>query len=82
MVSFNRLMLSVELFCYWYFLSEGPSTIAGKGAHVLGSVAAAWSIYNGIKWHFHTRDGEGMAWAVIGGLVFTGLSVRWLIEAG
>lgn len=81
MVSFNRLLLSVELFCYWYFLAQGPVTILGKAAHILGSIAAAWSIYNGCKWHFNKKDGEGLAWVVIGGLVFAGLSVRWLIEA-
>ncbi len=81
MVSFNRLMLIVELFCYWFFLSSGPEPIAGKVSHIIGSIAAAWSVYNGIKWHFRTRDGEGMAWAVIGAMVFLGLTGRWLVAA-
>lgn len=82
MVQFNRFLLTIELFCYWYFLAQGPEPLAGKLAHIGGSVAAAWSIYNGLKWHFKTRDGEGLAWAAIGGLVFIGLSARWLVAAG
>ncbi len=82
MVQFNRFLLSIELFCYWYFLAQGPVPIAGRVMHVIGSVAAAWSIYNGLKWHFKAKDGEGLAWAVIGGLVFLGLSARWLVAAG
>ena len=81
MVQFNRILLSIELFCYWWFLAQGP-VMAGKLAHVIGSVAAAWSIYNGVKWHFKIKDGEGLAWAAIGGLVFLGLTARWLVAAG
>ena len=79
MVNFNRLMLAVELFCYWLFLSSGFEPIEGKIAHIIGSVACAWSVYNGIKWHYDKRDGEGLAWAVIGAMVFVGLSARWLV---
>ena len=80
MVVLNRLLLAAELFCYWAFLSLGFEPTAGKVAHVIGSVACAWSIYNGVKWHFEKRDGEGFAWAVIGALVFLGLTARWLVE--
>lgn len=82
MIQFNRIMLAVELFCYWYFLANGPASVRGMAAHILGSVAAAWSIYNGSKRHFAIKDGEGLAWAIIGGLVFVGLSLRWLVEVG
>jgi hypothetical protein len=79
MVNFNRSMLAVELFCYWYFLSTGFQPVLGIASHVLGTVACAWSMYNGIKWHYKVKDGEGLAWAVIGGMVFVGFSARWLI---
>ena len=36
-------------------------------------------MYNGIKWHFAKKDGEGLAWTVIGAMVFAGLSARWLV---
>jgi len=81
MVKFNRGMLSAQLFCYWYFLANGPESVDGMASHIIGSVAAAWSVYDGIKWHYKTRDGEGLAWAVIGTLVFLGLTARWLVSA-
>jgi hypothetical protein len=75
-------MLMLQLFCYWYFLANGPGSSAGMATHVGGSVLAAWSIYNGVKWHFKVKDGEGLAWAIIGGLVFLGLTARWLVAVG
>jgi len=79
MLTFNRLLIAAELFCYWLFLSTGFESIEGKIAHMIGSVACAWSVYNGIKWHYNKKDGEGLAWAVIGSMVFIGLSARWLV---
>ena len=79
MVNFNRGMLAVELFCYWWFLGSGFPPGPAIIAHFVGTVACAWSVYNGIKWHYKMKDGEGLAWAVIGGLVFAGFSVRWLV---
>ena len=80
MIPLNRALIGVELFCYWYFLSTGFSPLLGQASFVLASVSATWSIYNGIKWHFAKRDGEGLAWAVLGGIVFLGLTARWLVE--
>ena len=80
MVSFNRAMLTVELFGFWYFLSAGPDSMLGRASFIVASVAAAWSVYNGVKWHFAKRDGEGIAWAVIGAMVFLGLTARWLVQ--
>ena len=82
MVRLNRTLLSVELFGFWYFLAKGPEPIAGQISFLIASVAAAWSVYNGLKWHFTKRDGEGAAWAAIGALVFLGLTARWLVQAG
>ncbi len=79
MLQLNRFLLAVELFCYWWFLSSGFEPVFGKIAHSIGTVACAWSIYNGIKWHYKNQDGEGLAWAVIGSLVFAGFSARWLV---
>jgi len=79
MVNANRVMLAVELFCYWLFLTTGFEPVEGKIAHVVGTVACAWSVYNGIKWHYKMKDGEGLSWAVIGGLVFAGFTARWLV---
>ncbi len=79
MVALNRALLAVQLFCYWWFLSSGFEPAGGKVAHAVGSVACAWSMYNGIKWHFAKKDGEGLAWTVIGAMVFAGLSARWLV---
>ncbi len=79
MLKLNRTMLSVELFCYWWFLATGFEPLLGKLAHFIGTFACVWSIYNGIMWHYKNKDGEGLAWAVIGGLVFAGFSARWLI---
>ena len=79
MVNFNRGMLAVELFCYWLFLSSGFEPVEGKIAHFVGTVACAYSVYNGIKWHYKMKDGEGLSWATIGGLVFVGFSARWLV---
>ncbi len=79
MIKFNRLMIAVELFCYWLFLAKGIEPIEGKFAHMIGSVACAWSVYNGIKWHYSKKDGEGLSWEVIGSMVFIGLSARWLV---
>jgi len=79
LAALNRIMLSLELFCYWYFLSAGFGSIGGKITFFIGSFLSAWSIYNGIKWHYSAKDGEGLSWAVIGILTFAGLSVRWLI---
>jgi hypothetical protein len=72
-------MLAVELFCYWLFLSSGFEPVEGKIAHFVGTVACAYSVYNGIKWHYKMKDGEGLAWAAIGTLVFIGFSARWLV---
>ena len=87
MVAFNRAMISVQLAGFWTFLSLGPGSrqdpsgqAMGMVSFVVASVAAAWSIYNGVKWHFAKRDGEGLAWAVIGTLVFLGLTARWLVQ--
>ncbi len=79
MVQLNRFMLAVELFCYWLFLSAGFEPVMGKIAHFIGTVACAWSVYNGIKWHYKIKDGEGLAWTVIGSMVFAGFSARWLV---
>lgn len=79
MVNFNRGMLAVELFCYWLFLASGSEPVEGKITHIVGTVACAFSIYNGIKWHYKMKDGEGLAWAAIGALVFIGFSARWLV---
>lgn len=79
MVKLNRFLLSVELFSYWLFLYAGIEPVYGKIASFAGTYTCAWSIYNGIKWHYKTKDGEGLAWAVIGILVFAGFSVRWLV---
>lgn len=79
MVQFNRSLLAVVLFCYWYFLSAGFQPVLGIVSHFVGTIACVWSLYNGIKWHYKMKDGEGLAWAVIGGLVFVGFSARWLI---
>ena len=80
MIWLNRSLIAVELFCFWYFLSTGPAPLSGQVTFLVSSAAAAWSIYNGIKWHFAKRDGEGLAWAAIGVLVFLGLTARWLIK--
>ena len=80
MLLFNRALIAVQLFCFWYFLGEGPAPVLGQASFIVASVAAAWSVYNGIKWHFAKRDGEGLAWAVIGALVFLGLTGRWLVQ--
>jgi hypothetical protein len=61
------------------FLSTGFGPIEGKIAHFVGTVACAMSIYNGMKWHFKVKDGEGLSWVIIGGLIFVGFSARWLI---
>lgn len=82
MVSLNRALIGVELFGYWYFLSVGPGPVLGRASFIVASVAAAFSVYNGVKWHFIKRDGEGMAWAVLGSLVFLGLTARWLVHVG
>ena len=79
MVHFNRGILAVELFCYWLFLASGFEAVEGKITHIVGTAACAWSIYNGIKWHYKMKDGEGFAWAAIGTLVFIGFSARWLV---
>jgi len=79
MVSLNRSLMAIALFCYWWFLSSGFEPVMGKVTHFVGTVACAMCIYNGIIWHFRNRDGEGLAWAVIGGLVFAGFSARWLV---
>lgn len=81
MVSFNRVLISIELFGFWLFMSVGPEPVAGQISFVAAGVAAAWSVYNGIKWHFAHRDGEGAAWCVIGVMVFLGLTARWLVHA-
>lgn len=80
MVKLNRTLLAVELFCFWYFLSTGPEPVPGLVSFLVASIAAAWSVFNGVKWHFAKRDGEGLAWAAIGALVFVGLTARWLVE--
>ncbi len=80
MVEFNRILLFVELFCFWYFLGNGPEPVLGQVTFLVASLGGAWSIYNGIKWHFAKPDGEGLAWSVIGTLVFVGLTARWLVE--
>ncbi len=80
MVALNRALIGIELFCFWYFLSAGPEPVVGQATFIAASVAAAWSVYNGVKWHFAKRDGEGLAWAIIGALVFLGLTARWLVE--
>lgn len=76
-------MLAVELFCYWYFISGSFKPVLGIVlgiiSHFVGTIACVWSVYNGIKWHYKMKDGEGLAWAVIGGMVFVGFSARWLI---
>ncbi len=79
MVQINRLLLAIALFCYWYFLSSGFEPIAGKITHIIGTVAAAWSVYNGTKWQFRMKDGEGLAWAIIGAMIFLGFTARWLV---
>ncbi len=61
MVPLNRALIGIELFCFWYFLSAGPEPVVGQATFIAASVAAAWSIYNGFKWHFAKRDGEGLA---------------------
>jgi len=80
MVALNRALIGIELFCFWYFLIAGSGPVLGQVTFVGASVAGAFSIYNGIKWHFAKHDGEGLAWAVIGLLVFLGLTSRWLVE--
>lgn len=79
MLQLNRFMIAVELFCYWWFLASGFEPVLGKLAHFLGTFVCAWSIYNGLMRHHQNKDGEGLAWAVIGGLVFIGFSARWLV---
>jgi len=85
MVAFNRSLLSVELFCFWWFLASdvklpmGPDPTIELVAFLVGSLAAGWSVYNGIKWHFSQKDGEGLAWACIGCMVFLGLTARLLV---
>ncbi len=85
MVAFNRAMLPVELFCFWWFLASdvklpmGPDPTFELATFLVGSLAAGWSVYNGIKWHFIQKDGEGLAWACIGCLVFLGLTARVLV---
>lgn len=80
MVNLNRALIGIELFCFWYFLSAGPRAVLGQVTFVGASVAGVFSIYNGTKWHFAKHDGEGLAWAVIGLLVFLGLTARWLVQ--
>ena len=70
----------MELLCYLYFLGTGFRSLSGQASFFFASVFAVWSIYNGIKWHFAKRDGEGLAWAVVGGIVFLGLTARGLVE--
>ena len=79
MVTVYRILIGVQLFCYWLFLAKGFVGI-GKLAHVLGTVACVWSIYSGIIRHYKLKDGEGLAWAIIGALVFVGFSARWLVS--
>ena len=79
MLKLNRFMLALHLFCYWWFLASGFEPAHGKIAHFAGTFACAWSIYNGIMRHYQSKDGEGIAWAVIGSLVFVGFSARWLV---
>ena len=80
MVQFNRALIFVELFCFWYFLDAGPEPLLGQMTFIAAALGGAWSVYNGVKWHFDRRDGEGLAWAVIGAMVFLGLTARWLVE--
>ncbi len=79
MLQLNRTMLAAQLFCYWWFLATGFEPILGKLAHFVGTFTCVWSIYNGAIWHYKTKDGEGMAWIIVGVMVFIGFSARWLI---
>ena len=80
MIPLNRALIGVELLCYQYFFAQGFRSHSGELSFLLANVFAVWSIYNGIKWHFAKRDGEGLAWAVVGGIVFLGLTARGLVE--
>jgi len=75
-----RILLFIEVFCYWLFIAAGFQSVTGRIAFFTSSTASVVSIYYGMMWSYSRKNGEGLAWAVIGSLVFAGLTLKWLIS--
>ena len=73
-------MLGIELFAYWYAIAGGYGTPIGMVSFVIAAVLSVLSIKRGLSSFINDREGEGLALALVGVLVFVGLTVRWFVS--
>ena len=73
-------ILPLELFAYWYTVAAGFETIFGVLAFLIAAVLCVLSIRKGCRSYVSDGEGEGLALAVVGILIFVGLTARWLVS--
>ncbi len=80
MKKYQNWMLSIQLFAYWYAIAGGYDTPVGIVLFVIAAVLSVLSIRTGLVSFINDREGEGLALAVVGILVFVGLTARWFVS--